>query len=61
MMRDSHPHINGSQPANATAASDNAAMENFVRLQQSQTEFLAWLNTNEKLAIVDRYNYRKIR
>ena len=60
-MRDQHPHT-GSQPApNTVTIADTAAVENFVRLQQSQTDFLAWLDTNEQQAVVDRYNYRKIR
>jgi hypothetical protein len=38
-----------------------ASLENFVRLQQSQSEYLAWLEANEKRPEMDRYFYRKIR
>jgi len=60
-MREQYPSLNKSSIPAPLSLSDTAALENFVRLQQSQEEFLAWLNTNERLAVVDRYNYRKIR
>jgi hypothetical protein len=59
-MRDNLSQTSTLHTSTATLE-ENAAIENFVRLQQSQTEFLDWLNTNEKLAIVDHYTYRKIR
>lgn len=59
-MRDNQSKCNPSIPGAITLA-DTSALENFVRLQQSQEDFLAWLNASEQLAVVDRYNYRKIR
>ncbi len=48
---------------NATqAVFTSALMDNFVRLQQSQEEFLLWLDESEKShPELDRYNYKKIR
>lgn len=40
---------------------DLAALDNFVRLQQSQVEYLAWLESNEQKAGLDGYIYRQIR
>jgi|GEM_PF-2910090 len=40
---------------------DMAAVENFVRLRQSQEEYLAWLEASENKPEMDRYSYRKIR
>jgi hypothetical protein len=45
----------------AVSLSDMAAVENFLRLRQSQEEFLAWLESCEKKPHVDQYIYRKIR
>lgn len=41
--------------------SELAALDNFVRLQQSQAEYLAWLDVSEKKAALDGYIYRQIR
>jgi hypothetical protein len=59
-MRDHHPSL-GNPQIPTSAMADTAALENFVRLKQSQTDFLAWLDTSEQQASVDRYTYRKIR
>jgi hypothetical protein len=40
---------------------DVAAMENFVRLRQSQEAYLAWLKAGENKPDMDCYIYRKIR
>lgn len=40
---------------------ETASMENFVRLQRSQAEYLTWLEANEKKPEIDGYIYRKIR
>jgi hypothetical protein len=60
-MRDNHPNSGTSSLPGAITLADTAALENFVRLQQSQEAFLEWLDTSEQQALVDRYNYRKIR
>lgn len=60
-MREQRPSLSNASIPVPLSLSDTAALDNFMRLQQSQEEFLAWLNTNERLAVVDRYNYRKIR
>lgn len=41
--------------------SDLAALDNFVRLQQSQAEYLAWLENKERKTDLDGYIYRQIR
>lgn len=38
-----------------------AALENFVRLQQSQAQYLEWLEINEQTAGLDGYIYKQIR
>lgn len=45
----------------APILSDLSPLENFVRLQQSQAEYLAWLESKEKKADIDGYVYRQIR
>lgn len=41
---------------------DLAGVENFVRLQESQEEFLKWLESSEKKnPELDRYSYKKVR
>lgn len=37
------------------------ALDNHVRLQQHQEEYLKWLEETEKQPEVDRYAYKKIR
>ncbi len=39
----------------------HAALDNHVRLQQHQEEYLKWLEETEKQPEVDRYAYKKIR
>lgn len=48
---ENHPHSLG----------DMAALENFMRLQRSQAEYLAWLEASERKTGLDRYIYRQIR
>jgi hypothetical protein len=61
-MSTEHPsHAEPSQQADAATPQELASMDNFVRLQQSQLEFMAWLDATEKTAEIDRYTYRKIR
>jgi len=60
-MRDQYTQTGTRTIPNTLTLNDSASLENHVRLQQSQSEFLDWLNTNEQLAVVDRYSYRKIR
>lgn len=55
----SKPSVNLAPPL--VSLEDMAAVENFVRLRQSQEEYLAWLEATEKKPEVDRYIYRKIR
>ncbi|WP_303673977.1 hypothetical protein [Vampirovibrio chlorellavorus] len=38
-----------------------AALENFVRLQQSQAQYLEWLEANEQKAGLNGYIYKQIR
>jgi hypothetical protein len=56
-----HPHSHPVAKHSGATKSEIAAMENFVRLQKSQAEYLAWLEACEKKPEVDRYIYRKIR
>ncbi len=56
--------MSSQEPANNAASSppvEMAALENFIRLQQSQKEYLVWLEANEKKAVLDGYVYRQIR
>lgn len=48
-------------PVALEALETEALLESYVRLQQSQVEFLAWLDATEHEAEIDRYIYRKIR
>lgn len=50
-----------SSPLSSQTTAEAAALENFVRLQQHQEEFLKWLEASEKKPEMDRYYYRKIR
>lgn len=50
-----------SQSSPSVSLSDLAAVENFLRLRQSQEEYLAWLESCENKPDVDQYSYRKIR
>lgn len=43
------------------APSELAVLDHFLRLHQSQWEFLAWLNATEAKCNVGRETYRKIR
>lgn len=47
--------------AQQAVLAQQAAAENFMRLQQYQSEYLAWLEVSEKKAGMDRYVYKKIR
>jgi hypothetical protein len=38
-----------------------AALDNFMRLKQSQAEYLLWLEASEKKEELDGYTYRQIR
>lgn len=38
-----------------------ASLENHLRLQQSQEDFLKWLEANEVRKEIDQYAYKKIR
>ncbi len=38
-----------------------AALENFVRLQQSQAQYLEWLEAHEQTARLNGYIYKQIR
>lgn len=51
-----HQHL-----ADQQDMAQNAAMENFVRLQESQEEFLKWFDSAARKPDVDRYAYKKIR
>lgn len=45
----------------ASTLEEVAALENFVRLQQSQAQYLEWLEANEQKAGLDGYIYKQIR
>ena len=45
----------------AIMQSEQMRMRHFLNLQQSQAEFLAWLESSEKKVSIDSYIYRKIR
>ncbi len=58
--------MTGSRPTRKTRpqgqeAQQAVAMENFVRLQQHQAEYLKWLEESEKKRDMDRYSYKKVR
>lgn len=45
----------------APVLSDLASLDNFVKLQQSQAEYLAWLEKQERISNLDGYIYRQVR
>lgn len=47
--------------AAAQVAAHAATMEQFVRLQQMQEEYLKWLEASERSDDLDYYVYKKIR
>jgi len=51
-------HLAGSTE---TTLSEQAALEDFVRLQQMQNEYIQWLESIEKQSDLDAYIYKKIR
>lgn len=54
-----HPQQKLKQDAVNTAQS--ASLENHLRLQQSQEDFLKWLEASEVRHDIDQYSYKKIR
>ncbi|WP_373532267.1 hypothetical protein [Vampirovibrio sp.] len=53
---------NASTPKNnVSSLGELATLDHFLRLQQSQAEYLAWLEANEQTAGLDGYMYRQIR
>jgi hypothetical protein len=59
------PHEQPNNPSSANhsplPAEPLVTLDNFVRLKESQQEFLAWLEATEQKAEIDGYTYRKIR
>lgn len=55
------PHPRPQSVLDATDLSPQAAMENFVRLHQSQNDYLKWLEDSFRKPHVDSYVYKKIR
>ena len=43
------------------AIEQGASLENHLRLQQSQEDFIKWLEANEVRHEIDQYSYKKIR
>lgn len=46
---------------NSLTLEQGASLENHLRLQQSQEDFLKWLEDNEVRQDIDHYAYKKIR
>ncbi len=55
-----HTHNQNTIPL-ASTLEELAALENFIRLQQSQAQYLEWLEANEQKAGLDGYIYKQIR
>jgi hypothetical protein len=43
------------------AIEQSASLENHLRLQQSQEDFIKWLEASEVRHEIDQYSYKKIR
>lgn len=62
-MNTQEPHSQTAQPGSPQMVSleEKAALESFVRLQQSQAQYLEWLELHEKKSGLDGYIYKQIR